>query len=146
MNRMEKSWLPFPQSHFPISISQRKETLSFWCNSEAEFAGSVDAALTKSLKAIMKIAEFSGKAMSVLETISPGGSALSRVVVLGIGDASKLTEHDWLRLGGKAFKAVGGFGSATVMLDLPGKKTTSVISAENAADFAMGAKLAAYKI
>ena len=134
-----------PSITFSNLSQPEKGNLVVLCNNNEELAGSVDAALTKSLKAIMKIAEFSGKAMSVLETISPGSSALSRVVILGIGDVSELTEHDWLRLGGKAFKAAGGFGSATVMLDLPGKESSDTISAINAADFAMGAKLAAYK-
>ena len=122
-----------------------KGNLVVLCNNNGEFANSIDAALAKSLKAIIKIADFDGKAMAVLETINPGGANLSRVVILGVGDTGKPGNHDWLRLGGKAFKAAGGFGSATIMLDMPGKNPADTISAENAADFAMGAKLAAYK-
>ncbi len=113
------------------------------CNAKGKFAASIDSALVKSLNKITKIADFSGKARATLECINPAGTSLQRVVILGVGDAESLTDHDWLRLGGKAFKAAGSFGEVTVIADLPG--STATVSAENAADFAYGAKLAAYK-
>ncbi len=113
------------------------------CNAKGKFAASIDSALVKSLNKITKIADFTGKIRTTLECINPTGTSLQRVVILGVGDVGKLTDHDWMRLGGKAFKAASAFGEVTVIADLPGN--SAPVSAENAADFAYGAKLAAYK-
>lgn len=44
---------------------------------------------------------FAGKSLSVLDLIAPDGVAAERLMLVGLGDAEKMSEPDWLTLGGK---------------------------------------------
>ncbi len=118
-----------------------KGNLVILCNDELAFASSIAPELIASLQAPMKISRFKGKTMKTLEVLAPQGSAFDRVLIVGLGDTKKLDEHDWLKLGGKIAKAAADYGNATVMLDGPELE----ITAQNAADLAMGAMLGAYR-
>jgi len=85
-------------------------------------------------------AAFKGAANAAVEILAPQGSPLDRLVLVGAGDAPQLKSEDWMKLGGAAFARIARADEATVMLALAG---TSV-SAQNAADFALGALLRAY--
>ena len=86
------------------------------------------------------VAKFSGKALKSLDVLAPHGAGADRIVVLGLGEAAKLTAHDWLKAGGAAAAKIGA-EKATVFLDAPGVEVT----AKNAADFALGLQLGAYR-
>src|SRR5207244_2804284 len=45
---------------------------------------------------------FTGKSGSALDIVAPGGLAVPRLVVLGVGRAGKLKPRDFLKLGGAA--------------------------------------------
>ncbi len=53
-------------------------------------------------------AKFKGAALKSLQLLAPAGSDLDRIVFVGLGDPAKLTEQDWLKLGGTIPTLVGG--------------------------------------
>ncbi len=126
-----------------INLKQpEKGNLVVLCKSDLKFAVSIDPELAKLLKASAKIAEFSGKEMKTLSLISPA-SGYDRIIIVGISQENGWEEFDWLKLGGTIFKAVEAIANITVMLDLPGD--AEAVEADQAADLAMGIKLAAYR-
>ncbi len=86
------------------------------------------------------IVDFKGKAMAVLDLLAPS-SGIDRVIVLGAGKPTDLLEHDWLRLGGAAFGALGKGRDATVVLERPDQRPMTAVAA---ADFALGFVLRSY--
>lgn len=86
-------------------------------------------------------AEFKGKARSRLEILAPAGTEIGRLIVVGTGKPSDLTEGDWVQLGGVAFGALGRAKEATVLFERPdGRRLGKTVPA----DFALGMKLRAY--
>ncbi|ATU92149.1 leucyl aminopeptidase [Phyllobacterium zundukense] len=92
------------------------------------------------LSRIIDVSEFKGKLAASLSTIAPAGTELERLVLVGSGDPAKLKADDWLKIGGAALSKIGTAKNATVILALSGAE----VSAENAADFALGMLLRAY--
>lgn len=133
----------FPSISFSALKQPAKGNLIILCNAEGGLSEALDKATRDAIADLMKFEDFTGKAMKALSLLKPQGTTFDRIVVVGIGKPADLREFDWLKLGGKIFGASSKFGSASVLLDV-GESTHS-ISAENAADFAMGAKLAAYR-
>ena len=86
------------------------------------------------------VAKFTGKALKTLDVLAPHGAAADRILVLGLGEADKLTAHDWPKAGGAAASKIRGVEKATIYLDAPG----ITVTAQNAADFALGMQLGAY--
>ena len=89
-----------------------------------------------------KTMDFNGKARAALDLLSPAGTKLDRLLVVGTGDHEGMSEHDWSRLGGAAMGALGKAKTATVVLERPDGKR---LSPGAAAQFALGVKLRAYK-
>ena len=77
-----------------------------------------------------------------MDILVPSGTELDRIILLGIGDKSKLNEFSWLKLGGKLSSILSGHSKSSVMLELPGK---SVVTAKMANDMAQGLVLGAYR-
>ena len=86
------------------------------------------------------VAKFTGKALKSLDVLAPHGASVDRIIVLGLGEADKLTAHDWLKAGGAAAAKIGRSEKAAIYLDAPG----AAVTAKNAADFALGMQLGAY--
>ena len=85
---------------------------------------------------------FKGKKNKALELIGPDGLKADRLLVVGIGKRKDLKAVDWLKIGGVVMgKIPVQAKAATVILDLPDGK----VSAEEAADVALGMKLRAYR-
>jgi leucyl aminopeptidase len=85
-------------------------------------------------------ASFKGEGMKPMQLLAPT-SEIGRVVFLGLGDAGKMTDHDWLKLGGVIAGSVGGTGPVTVLLERPdGEKVKS----SQAANVALGIVLRSY--
>jgi leucyl aminopeptidase len=86
--------------------------------------------------------KFGGKLRKSLLLLAPSGVDLDRIVFIGLGDVSKLTAQDWLKLGGTIPAAVGGGGAeVTVLLE---RADGQHITPEQAADLAMGIALRGY--
>ncbi|MCC8933741.1 leucyl aminopeptidase [Rhizobium sp. 'Codium 1'] len=88
-----------------------------------------------------KAGKFTGKALSTLDIVAPHGSALDRLVALGMGKPDSLVAHDWLKAGGSATAALKGAENVAVYLDASGIDVTP----KAAADFALGMLMRAYK-
>ncbi len=86
-------------------------------------------------------AEYKGRAMALLDLIQPQGLPVERLLVLGLGDPAKLKEGDWLRAGGTVMGALRRGQDATVLLERP---DDTAVTADQAADFALGLALRAY--
>lgn len=105
-----------------------------------EFLGGMSAGFAQAAK----IAKFSGKKAATLDLIAPAGLAVERLIVVGLGELEKLTEQDWLKLGGTIQGTLekAKVGQATVLADIPGD---AALDADAVAAIAMGAKLRTYK-
>ena len=88
-----------------------------------------------------RIAKFKGKTRAVLDIVAPHGSPVERILVLGMGEGAGLTAHDWLKAGGAAAAKIRSAEKVTVFLDAPGL----VVSGKQAADFALGMEMNAYR-
>ena len=66
-----------------------------------------------------KVKKFTAKAFSSLDIVAPHGSPADRIIVLGLGEADALTEHDWLKAGGTVAAKLGSADKATVFIDAP---------------------------
>jgi leucyl aminopeptidase len=85
---------------------------------------------------------FKGKLGSVLDIVAPSSLKASRLVIVGVGKALELKPKDFLRLGGIAAGKLGsGARDATVFGELPERAMT----ADQAADVALGMTLRAYR-
>ncbi len=87
-----------------------------------------------------KVADFTGKAGSSLELLTPEGAGFDRLVAIGTGKESSLDEHAWMRLGGSIFAVLKKPSDVSVVLDLPG----TAIGAREAAGVACGLLLRSY--
>ncbi|MEO0636250.1 MAG: leucyl aminopeptidase [Pseudomonadota bacterium] len=79
--------------------------------------------------------EFNGKAGTSLEIMAPNASPVDRLVVMGLGDIDKMTEQDWVKLGGTIAGKLGKAKTVTIFGD---------VDASSAANIAFGAKLRTY--
>ncbi len=87
-----------------------------------------------------KIAQFSAKSGTSLDLVAPQGSPADRVLVLGLGKAGDLSDHDWLKAGGSAASKIKNTEKVVIYLDAPGV----TVSGNAAADFALGMLLRSY--
>jgi leucyl aminopeptidase len=134
-----------PQFSFVDQPAPQADTLIVLTDESLKFgrlaAGAVEPA--KELIARGAKAEgFKGKKNKALALIGPAALKADRLIVLGVGKRRDLKQLDWLKLGGIAMGRVASDAKvAGVILDLPEGK----VSAEEAADFALGMKLRAYR-
>lgn len=87
-----------------------------------------------------RVRKFNGKAFSTLDIVAPHGSPADRIIVLGLGDADALTDHDWLKAGGAVAAKLGSADKVTVFIDASDVNVTG----KAAADFALGMEMNAY--
>ena len=101
-----------------------------------------DGAISRALAADVR---FSGKKDELLALIAPAGLALSRIVLIGLGNPADLTPLSFERLGGGlvAFLNQQGERAAGVRIDLPAG--APVLPAAAAAALAEGARLRSYR-
>lgn len=117
--------------------------------------GEQQRALSPSLKALdsrsdgtiskaVKITKFNGGKKAFLDLVAPAGLDLDRLLVLGLGQAAKYSDDDWLALGGrlKARLYAAKTSSADVLLETPEARP---ISGHNAGLVALGAMLRGYE-
>lgn len=105
-----------------------------------EAAGAAVADPEGVLPKAAKVGKFTGKALKTLDIVAPHGSPADRILLLGLGDGSALTNHDWLKAGGAVAAKLRSAEKVTVFLDAPGVDVTG----KAAADFALGMEMNAY--
>ncbi len=88
----------------------------------------------------VEIAAFKGKVGTSADVLTPHGTTLDRLVVLGIGKATALDEQAWLKIGGAVKAAAGKALQVTVVLEIAGAE----VGSDAAAQLAMGILLRAY--
>ncbi len=92
------------------------------------------------LERAFSISEFTGKLAGIVELIAPEGAGLDRLVALGAGKPSALSEYDWLKLGGAVAAQFRKSTEMTVVVDLP----DYAASGTDAANVAAGILLRSY--
>ncbi len=125
----------------------KKGTLVLFTD-ESLALGKIAAALDKDgggqIVRAMSVADFKGKARSLLDLVAPAGLSIDRIIVAGLGKSDeKPTQSDWMRLGGVVAAKLSAIGSdtASIVVERPGGD----VDADAAAEIAAGMKLRAYK-
>jgi leucyl aminopeptidase len=91
---------------------------------------------------VTRAEKFKAKHGKSLELVAPAGMKYDRLLVFGAGKAKELKPTDWLKLGGAIMgKLPASARNVTIVAQLPGSK----VSADDAAQLALGVKLRAYK-
>ncbi len=94
------------------------------------------------LARVARAEKFKGKQGKVLELVAPAGLKFDRLLVFGLGQPKELKGTDWLKLGGSiGGKLPASARNVTIVAQLPAGK----LSANDAAQLALGLKLRAYK-
>jgi leucyl aminopeptidase len=107
-------------------------------------AADLDKATGGALSRAMKVARFTGKKGSLLDVLAPQGLPNSRVLLIGIGDPSKLESRDLADLGGTVTGHLLGTGeseAAFLVSDVKGAPDGGA----RAAQYAFGALLRTYR-
>ena len=101
-------------------------------------AAEADSSCGGALSKAKDVSRFTGANGQTKEVIAPAGLGAERVLLLGIGEASKLSESEWVEVGAKAVAslAMSGSTSATIVTDVAG---------DNAVNIAEGALLRSYR-
>ena len=121
-----------------------KGALAVYCDEGLKFGASVMKALAPAGDLVARAAKaerFTGKSGSSLELIVPAGLGVTRLIVIGVGKTSALTEKDFLKLGGIAMgKLPIAAAEAAIFAELPGAS----VKPDRAAELMLGAKLRGY--
>ena len=140
-------------SFSPVTAPKPGGTLVVYCDEGLKFGRHTTEALGAAAALVTRAAKaehFTGKSGAALELIMPEGLKVGRLVVLGVGKMADLKAEDFVKLGGVAMGKLPKAGDAMVVADLPaaekgkdgGKKVG--MTAEQAADLALGMRLRAY--
>ncbi|MDJ0930828.1 leucyl aminopeptidase [Breoghania sp.] len=106
-------------------------------------ASEIDAATNGAVTRAIKASAFKGASMASLDIVAPAGGKLDRIAVIELGKIADLTEYDWTRLGGAAMGAIAAAKAAHASIHLE-RPDGEAITAAQAADIAVGAKLRGY--
>jgi leucyl aminopeptidase len=114
-------------------------------NKLTETAAALDKQTGEALSRAISASRFRGKSGDVLSVLAPSGVALTRVVLVGLGDATKLDELKAQSAGGTIVAHLNPTGetSATVMVDAV--KGAHIDAAALAANLGLGARLRSYR-
>ena len=104
-------------------------------------AATLGKAAGGSFERAVAASKFEGKALKSLQLLAPAASKLDRIVLIGLGDLSKLTKQDWLKLGGTIPGAAGGEAEVTIVLERPDGEP---VTPEEAAEVALGIDMRSY--
>jgi len=107
--QIEFSALDLPASGAVVFLVEKDKELSGLAAEADKAAG---GALTKA----MKSSRFTGDSGQSLQVVAPSGIAAERVLLLGAGDLSKVSELDVVEMGGSAAAALLGSGSDTATI------------------------------
>jgi leucyl aminopeptidase len=121
-----------------------KGVLIVFCGPDLKFGSATRAMLSPARDLLARAAaadSFKGKSGSVLDLIAPSGLKVSRLIVVGLGGGEDGKSEDTVKLGGAAFgRAPASASEITIVAERP----DGPMSADQAADLALGAALRAY--
>jgi leucyl aminopeptidase len=98
------------------------------------------AAAAAMVKRAAAAAKFTGKRAAFIDLLAPDGLKVDRLLVVGTGDQGKLTEQDFLKLGGAIAGRLKGSTPTTVLAEL----ADGPLTARQASLLAAGVRLRAY--
>jgi leucyl aminopeptidase len=128
----------------PFSAAARG-TLFVLCDDALKFGTATGKVLGETLNTVKRAAatsQFKGKSGSALDLLAPEGLKVARLVVIGVGKAAAIKDHDLLKLGGSIAGKIGaGSDAVTVIAELP----SGALEPAQAAAVASGIRLRAYK-
>ena len=111
----------------PFSTAARG-TLVVFCDDALKLGEAARKALGTAVGVVKRAAtanQFKGKLGAALDILAPDAVKADRLLVIGVGKASTLTEKDFLKLGGVvAGKVVARGGAVTVIAELPAAAMT----------------------
>ena len=91
-----------PSISFSAAKAPTKGTVVVFCDEDNTLTKSGEALDDNGvLSAAMKAADFKGGFGKTLGLYTPAETKLDRILLVGLGKLDKLSEHHWLRLGGK---------------------------------------------
>lgn len=108
-------------------------------------AQALDKKLGRGLTRAIKASKFKGKSGQSLSVVTPAGTRLDRLLIVGLGKGKDIDEQAMCKLGGRIYAGLAASGSkaATVLADpVEGAKMTA---AEMASAIAEGARLRSYQ-
>ena len=127
----------------PVSAPS-KGVLIVFAGSEVKIGAATRALLAPTGDLLSRSAAaggFKGKSGTCLDLIVPAGLKVARLLVIGVGNAQELKPDEIVKLGGTALGRVpGSAADVTIVADFP----DGPMSADQAADLALGATLRAY--
>ena len=130
-----------PSIHFTPMEVPANGVLVVFAGEAAALAASVPAPIAELVTRAAGIGKFKGKSLATLELLAPAGSALDRILVVGLHAAADYGDEDWLKVGGTIAARTKGAEAVAVWCDAPGRK----IGAEAAASVAAGLVMRAYQ-
>ncbi len=132
-------------SFIPLKLTEQG-TLVFGVTSNKKLGKTAEKLDKKSgglLRSAMRLEGFEGKPEQYVSLMIPHKKTALRVLLLGVGDAKKLTLKSFENMGGHAVKLYGkAAGSLCVIAEPPA--TSKIQASSLAAHIALGAKLASY--
>jgi leucyl aminopeptidase len=98
-------------------------------------------ALTRAIKA----SRFDGKKGQLLNVIAPAGTKLDRVMLVGLGKATDITDLEMQNLGGRIYAATYQAKNGAVAVEVDAVKDAKLNAGDIAAEIAFGANLRSYR-
>ena len=105
----------------------------------------LDRKLAGVLKRAMASGSFTGAKEQILTIIAPAKSKLSRLILVGIGEPSKVTDLTMQRVGGAVLAAFGSSRDTSAVFIFDNHKGLALAAGEAAAQAAFGATLRSYR-
>jgi leucyl aminopeptidase len=134
-----------PAIRFARAPARVQGMLVLLCDEDLKFGPTAAEVVKPAKEAFSRAAKsegFKGKKAKFLELAAPAGLEAERLLVVGLSKPRELESLDWLKLGGAVMGRVPRTTRAvTIFLDPPG----AIVKPENAAEFALGLKLRAYR-
>jgi leucyl aminopeptidase len=129
---------------FAAFAAPTEGVLIVFCEEGLKFGPSTRKALSATGDLVERAAaadKFTGKGGSTLDIVAPAGLKVARLVVIGIGKASKLKTQDLVKLGGTAMgKVPSRAEAATIFAEI----ATGSLKPDQSAELALGTQLRAY--
>ena len=108
-------------------------------------AQKLDAKTGGAIKRAIRASRFEGKKGQSLNLIAPAGTRLERIMVVGLGKGSAVTDMDMQKLGGAIYAGTHRVKSGKVAILVDPISDANMTAAEMAAQIAFGARLRSYR-
>ncbi|MCH8685305.1 leucyl aminopeptidase [Pedomonas mirosovicensis] len=112
---------------------------------QTETVQSLDATTGGQVTRALKSNRFNGEAGQVLELLAPAGLEANRLLLVGLGQAAKVTASDLEKAGGSVYARLATSGETALTLNATALEGVSVDAGEAAARLGLGARLRSYR-